>query len=240
MSGSDAVFSRPEDAPDSGNSRATVPAAHPPVVTLASLHGAAGHEIGPRVAERLGVEFLDRALPARVAKQAGIPEEAVTQVDESPRRGMNWYIANLGRISLPTAGTGAVERVDIDQRDIRSEIEAFLAHASARGFVVLGRGGAVVLGSVPAALHVLLVGPREARVRRVMALDGVDRNTAEQLVDDHDRARIGYVRSAYGVDGQDPRLYHLMIDTLALGTDFSVDLIVAASRARAATPTPQT
>jgi cytidylate kinase len=48
-----------------------------------------------------------------------------------------------------------------------------------------------------------------------------------------DRIRIGYVRHAYGVDGEDPSLYHLMIDSTALDLGTCVDLIVTASRARA-------
>ena len=58
---------------------------HPPVVTLASLYGAGGSVVGPRVAERLGVPFLDRAIPDAVAKQTGLPEHAVADVDEQPR-----------------------------------------------------------------------------------------------------------------------------------------------------------
>jgi shikimate kinase len=37
------------------------------VVTLSAGYGAGGSVIGPAVAERLGVPFLDRALPAGVA-----------------------------------------------------------------------------------------------------------------------------------------------------------------------------
>ena len=57
----------------------------PAVVTLASLYGAGGSVVGPRVAERLGVPFLDRAIPEVVAKQAGLSDKAVEQVDENPR-----------------------------------------------------------------------------------------------------------------------------------------------------------
>ena len=42
------------------------------------------------------------------------------------------------------------------------------------------------------------------------------------------------MRHAYGVDGDDPSLYHLMIDSTAIGLDTCVDLIVAASHARVA------
>lgn len=45
-----------------------------PVVTLASLFGAGGSVVGPRVAERLGVPFLDRAIPEAVAKQPAFPK----------------------------------------------------------------------------------------------------------------------------------------------------------------------
>jgi cytidylate kinase len=40
------------------------------------------------------------------------------------------------------------------------------------------------------------------------------------------------VRRIFGVDPDDRALYHLVIDTIALGIDASVELVVAASRAR--------
>ena len=42
-----------------------------PVITLAALFGAGGSVVGPRVAERLGVPFLDRQIPDAVAKRDG-------------------------------------------------------------------------------------------------------------------------------------------------------------------------
>ena len=114
------------------------------------------------------------------------------------------------------------------------EVENFMANASRTGGVILGRGGAVVLKNVPAALHVHLGGPREARVRREMADENLDRRAAEQAVAAHDRARMDYVRRAYDVDGEDPNLYHLMLDATAFDTDSCAGIIVAASRARQA------
>jgi cytidylate kinase len=125
-----------------------------------------------------------------------------------------------------------VERLDLEERRLRAEIEDFLADASRSGGVVLGRGGAVVLASVPEALHVYLGGDRKARIERVMELRGVDRETAAHRVKVNDRARRDYVKSSYGIDGDNPRLYHLMIDAIALGVDVCVDLIVAASESR--------
>jgi cytidylate kinase len=122
--------------------------------------------------------------------------------------------------------------VDLEESRLRGEIEEFLVRASQTGGVVLGRGGAVVLDSVPGVLHVYLGGAWRARVERVMQSDGVDRTTAERLVRAHDRARRDYVRDFYGVDGDDPKLYHLVLDAVTLGVDACVELIVLASSHR--------
>ncbi len=211
------------------------PAPRPPrpaVVTIAALYGAGGSVVAPRVAERLGVRFLDRAIPTSVARRAGVTEKAVADVDEKPRGGRERLLGVLGRTSPPTAASEQVERLDLEERRLRAEIEDFLAAATRSGGVVLGRGGAVVLASVPQALHVYVGGDRNARIQRVMELQGADRETAAQRVKANDRARREYVRSTYGVDGDNPALYHLMIDAVALGVDVCVDLIVMAAQLR--------
>jgi cytidylate kinase len=209
----------------------------PAVVTIAALYGAGGTVIGPRVAQRLGVPYLDREVPQAVARKTGLSEAAVADVDEEPRSGVERLVANLGRAgTVSGAMGGSLERLDLQERDIRGQIEEFLARSAGSGGVTLGRGSMVVLAAVPHALHVHLGGPREARIQRRMALDGIDRQTAERRQELTDRTRIGYVRRAYGVDGEDPALYHLMLDSTALGMDACVEIIVAASEARRSRP----
>ena len=202
-----------------------------PVVTVAAKYGAGGSVVGPQVAERLGVEFLDRAIPAAVARRMGLPETAVASYDEQPRSRMGRLVGSLSWVRDLTGDVPA-ESLDLDEDRVRAEIEEFLARASVSGGVVLGRGGAVVLGSIPGALHVLLLGPREARVEQAMKIEGVDRETAERRLEANDRARRQYVRERYGVDGDDPYLYHLVIDGCAFDLDACVNFIVTASQLR--------
>lgn len=208
------------------------------VVTLAALYGAGGSVIGPRVADRLGVPFIDRAIPQSVAKRAGVPETAVADADEQPRSRWDEVLDALARASPPTGASGQVEQVDLEERRLHAEIERFLADSSRAGAVVLGRGGAVVLASVTGALHVYLGGDREARVKRVVDLHQIDRATAAQRVKANDKARRDYVRTVYGIEGDNPALYHLMIDAISLGVDVCVDVIVAASESLARDPVP--
>ncbi|MDQ1397927.1 MAG: hypothetical protein QOG64_3186, partial [Acidimicrobiaceae bacterium] len=58
---------------------------HPFVVTISAPYGAGGSIIGPAVAKRLGVPFIDRAIPASVAASLSVPLETVLAHDE--RRG---------------------------------------------------------------------------------------------------------------------------------------------------------
>jgi cytidylate kinase len=213
--------------------------APPPVVTIAALYGAGGTVIGPRVAERLGVPYLDREVPEAVAKRMGLSEQAVADVDEEERSGVQRLVSSLGRAAtISGAVGGSSEHLDVQERTIRGHIEEQLAQAAVSGGVALGRGGMVVLRSVPQALHVHLGGPAEARIQQRMALDGIDRATARRRRELVDRTRMRYVRSAYGVDGEDPSLYHLMLDSTAIDLDTCVDLIVAAGQARIRQPRP--
>ncbi len=212
---------------------------HPPVVTIAALYGAAGSVIGPRVAQELGVPFLDREIPEAVARRTGLSEGTVEDVEQMPRRPLDRVAASLGRATTITGGTGgSVERLDVQERAIRRHVEEFLAGASISGGVAMGRGGMVILRTVPWVLHVYLGGPREARIEQRMAIEGIDRATAEERQRVEDETRIAYVRRAYGVEGLDPALYHLMLDSTALDIDTCVDVIVTAAQARTRHPKP--
>jgi Cytidylate kinase-like family len=209
------------------------------VVTLAALYGASGSIIGPRVAEELGVPLLDRQIPGFVSRRTGLSAQSVSAVDEEPRSRIDRLVSSLSRASTPTGGTtGSAERLDFEERRLRAYIEEFLARSSRSGGVAIGRGGMVVLRSVPWALHVHLGGPLEARIEQRMALDGIDRETARRRQKTEDGTRMSYVRKVYGVDGADPALYHLMLDSTALDVDTCVELIVSASRSRTRHPKP--
>ena len=195
----------------------------PPVVTVAAQHGAGGDLVAPSVADALGVPFLDRALPPALLATG----------DEVKRP--SGLVASLARASTMLAGE-PVERMDLDEGRLRGELAEFVAGSSTDGGVLLGRGGMVVLADAPSALHVLLTGPHEGRVSRVAEREGIAREEAQRRVSAHDRARRDHVRRVFGVDTDDRALYHLVVDTVALGIDATVEIVLAGSRARTRPP----
>jgi cytidylate kinase len=207
------------------------------VVTIAALYGAGESAIGSRVAERLDVPLLDRAILEEAARRTGVSESALAQVDEEPRSRMDRLFSNLARattVSSPQANNP--DQLDLQERRLRGAIEETLAATTTSGGVAIGRGGVIVLRTVPGALHVRLGGPRDARIEQGAALQGIEHDAARQRQEREDKARIDYVRRAYGVDPWDPDLYHLMLDSTAVPLETCVELIVIAARARLQEP----
>jgi cytidylate kinase len=202
-----------------------------PLVTLSATYGAGGSQVGPALAERLGVTFLDRAIPTAVGERLAVPLDEALSHDESLGDA-------IGRLSssfalLPELAGAMVHADLLAEEDYRRETERAIREHAAGGAVVLGRAGQLVLREEPGVLHARLDGPPERRVRQAMILEGVDQPTAERHMRDTDRARQAYVQHFYGADPRDCTLYHLVLDSTQLPLEACVELIARAAEIRA-------
>jgi cytidylate kinase len=202
------------------------------LITLSAPYGAGGSYVGPELARRCGVPFVDRAIPTKVAEQLAVPLQEALARDEAvgiPMTRMTVWLGHVGQaIGSPVALT-----TEAEEGAYRTATEdAIRELAGGAGAVILGRAAAVVLREDPRALHVRLDGPVDARLRQGMDVEGVDRATAERHITETDRAREAYVQHFYRVDPRDAALYHLVLDSTAIPLPACVDIIVAAARAR--------
>lgn len=220
-----------------------------PVVTISATFGAGGSVVGPAVAARLGVTFLNRAVPSAVAAQIGCSLDEVLRRDDRAPGGLERLLSSAAR--LPTVTLGSVDTAFIGttndegrllyDHEFVEQTERVVGEMADQGGVVLGRAGAVVLADHPVALHVRLDGDRHARLARAQQLwDAGDREEfggpgwgegapTARLLDDNDRARAAYVRRFYRTDPADPRHYHMVLDATALSLEACTELIVRAA-----------
>ena len=202
------------------------------VVTVSASYGAGGAEIAPAVAERLGLPFHDRAIPAQVAGRLGVPVSEAEANDENVVRGLWRLVASLGTMPDPVGGVLPTSTLP-DARAYREQTERVLAEiADGAGGVVLGRAGALVLGERPDALHVRLDGPREARLEAAIGRSGRSREDVIREMEANDRSREAYVRHFYRCDPSAAQHYHLVIDSTALPVETVVELVLTAARGR--------
>ena len=135
---------------------------HPPVVTLFEKYGAGARYIGPRVADALGVEWMDQAFSSADIESAKYPGGGRAGDQGS---GLARFLGRfapsatvLDDASIPLAQAQDAEMVEENTRIVKE--------AGARGVVMLGRNGALILGDIPTALHVQIDAPVEVRIAR--------------------------------------------------------------------------
>ena len=202
------------------------------LVALSASYGAGGSVIGPALAERLRVPFLDRAVPLAVADRLQVPYDEAAAHDGQAGNG-GWLERMLTAfMAADPAGLAALPAETMSAEDFRRATEEVLLEQASTGTgVLLGRGSVVLLRDDPRALRVRLDGPPDRRARQALRLvPSLDIERAEEARERFDRAHAAYIRQFYDVDIRDPALYHMVIDSTSIEFEASVELIVVAVR----------
>jgi cytidylate kinase len=202
------------------------------VVTISAPYGAGGAEVGHAVADALGLDFHDRAIPAQVARRLGVSVAEAEANDETVVRRLWRLVASMRTMPDPTGALVPVAEV-VDVGSYREQTERVLAEiADGPGALVLGRAAALVLGDRPDVLNVRLQGPLQRRLAAAVARSGRPVEEVRRDLDALDRGRESYVRHFYRADPAAARHYHLVVDSTALPIDTVVELVLTAARAR--------
>src|SRR3989441_4456633 len=121
-----------------------------PILTISHEIGAGGPEIGQKVAEQLGLHYVDQELISDAALRYGVLEEKLSSLDES-------------KPSL-------FERFDAETRRYITVLQtAVFEFAEQDRVVLMGRGGQWLLRGISHVLRVRVMAPFELRVKRLAA-----------------------------------------------------------------------
>lgn len=181
------------------------------VITLSREMGSRGDDIARCVAERLGLRLVGRELINRAAKEAGAPEVALAEIDE------------LGLLGVKPSAAAL--------RLYQEKVTAVIRELAAGGDVLLvGRGGQVVLADQPGVLHVRIIAPREMRLALVQARCRVPAEVAAARIEASDAARTGFLKRHFGVRGDEPSLYALVLNLAQMDVATAVDLVCLAAQ----------
>lgn len=198
------------------------------LVAVSASYGAAGSRIAPALAERLGVPFLDRAIPM---KAAGALEVPVGEEAHAPGGWLERVLRGFVGAEAAVSGPVATDSESFDELRRASE-EPVLRQARAGRGVILGRAAVVTLRDDPRVLRVRLDGPPERRIEQAVRVFGADREAAAEAVRKLDRTHDAYLKQFYGLDIHDPALYHLVLDSTVLPVQTCVDVLALAAKAR--------
>jgi CMP/dCMP kinase len=220
------------------------------VITISRQFGSGGDEIANRVCEALRYQQFDKRQIAQAALEVGLSEHEVFDYSEENHRVRSFLDRLLNR-STPIAsvriwhetasGTRATEEVKLSEDAVLSLVQKAIRSAYRLGnFVIVGRGGQVILRNYREVLHVRIISAEEDRIqlvkeqikqqRQEFTADIEARREAQDIIAERDAASQDYIRRFYDAQWDDAQLYHLTINTSRVGIDQAVDVITRLAR----------
>jgi hypothetical protein len=197
--------------------RAGMPAPRGAVVSVARQPWAGGDEVAERVAGWLDYGLFGLEALRALAGDPALRERLVADLDPAARSA----VEQRARLLFD----------ELDAAEVR-EVASVVAALGERGMaVVVGRGAIAVLPS-ERTLRVLVVAPRGVRLERLAAARGLAPEAADAELAHEDRERLAFLRERLGLEGDDPGLYDLVLNTERLAPEAAAALVVEAVRRR--------
>lgn len=198
------------------------------IITISRQYAAGGSEVARQVAERLGYTLVDNELIDEVAARAGMsPDEVAEREEKAPGfidRLTHTLAASMPEFVAPEGGT----LPELTEERLVRITEKVVADLAARGNgVLVGRASAVVLANRSDTLHVRVVAPVAARLRRAVERLGVAAKEAERKLVETDTNRARYHKQYYKRDWNDAANYDLVVNTERLGIEGAVRAVMA-------------
>jgi cytidylate kinase/MFS family permease len=200
-----------------------------PIVTLFEMYGSGAEEVGPKVAEALGVRWEPQAFPSESIEAAVAAGRA--EPDDSVLSRVFRTLGGSPSVLDDRSGQALFAQSDYE---LVQENNRHVLAATKDGGVLLGRNGAVILADRPGALHVLLTGRVEDRVARAAAAAGITPEQAARRQVSEDAIRAEMSQKLYHWDPRDPSRYDLVINTSHIDIPETIDIIVTAGRRQSA------
>lgn len=203
-----------------------------PIVTFFEKDGSGVHEIAPRVAEKLGVQYVAQKFSS----------EQLAEIDNSVRNSESGFDRWMRGMSYTgTTDSDLAQAMDLStNHQVATKNTQELLSTVADGAVIVGRNGALVLGKAVGAFHVRLTAPIGVRIERVAAETGLSPSEAAEQIEAEDRIRTEMSQRLYQWNPNDDEYYDLVINTGTVTYDQVVEMIVGMYRSKYPETRPQT
>jgi cytidylate kinase len=194
-------------------------------ITISRQFGAGGRTLGEKLCERFGFHLVDEFVIDELARKAKVSGDWLTAMEKEASSKL------LGLISSIVSSGGFYRTPSApDEEFERNKYIAFLTRvmtsmANEGGYVLLGRGAQLVLKNHPKSFHVLLVADYDDRVEFMVERYSLSRPEAEKIVKEKERQRTAVASNIFKANIDDPRLYHIVINTTRLPFDTAVDCV---------------
>ena len=201
------------------------------VITINRELGSGGRTVGRKLAEKLGVEFYDKAVIKGLQQEFHL---TVEEIEKLKGRKHGWW-ADFKRVMsvgpgitsnyyMPKKGDEP-EILDTDMV-FKTETEILKGIAEDESCVIAGRSGFFVFRNHPNHLSILIQASMPFRLERVMRKQNLTEEAARKTIEKVDKMRENYVKEYAKTSRYDTRNYDLVISADGKTEDQIVEQIL--------------
>lgn len=191
------------------------------IITIGRQYGSGGHEIGKKLAEKLGYAFYDKDILANAARKMNVCQAVLAESDESQTSSLLYSIVMRNSRSA-----------SFEEKLAQQERHYLRQQAQKGPCVIIGRCANHIFRDDPGLMSIFVSSPLEARVKRIMERYHVSDEEARRRIHTTDKKRANYYNYHTDAKWSDINQYHLVIDRTLFGVDKTVDLLAQLIAAR--------
>lgn len=194
------------------------------IITIGREFGSGGHEIGQKLADRLGIPLYDNRLVSMAAEELGVKTEDAERVDESS---LNTFVT--GYTVTPGMYTEFINAASylpsFDTEVYRKQAEIIKRLAEKGPCVIVGRCADYVLKDRDDCINVFICADKADRKKRIMELYGLNERKAADRIRKTDKERRYYYEVHTGQDWGSIHSHQMLFNVSMLGIDRIVEIL---------------
>ena len=193
------------------------------IITINRELGSGGRTVGRKLAEKLGVEYFDKAVINALQERYNL---SVEQIEHLKGQETGWWEEFKRKMTF-SESEYELNQTNIETEDVfRAETQILKALAKDQSCVIAGRTAFYMFREHPNHLSILIQASMLNRMERVAREQNMTKEQARLVIDKVDKMRENYVKEFTGTSRYDARNYHLVINMDDLSEDAAVELIL--------------
>ena len=200
------------------------------VITINRELGSGGRTVGRKLAEKLGVEYYDKAVIKGLQEKFNL---TIDEIEKLKGHKYGWWADFKRQLTGSVVSSNMyIPRVanETDMLDtdkvFQAEVEILKGIADHESCVVAGRSGFFVFRDHPNHLSILIQASLPTRVARLVRKQGISEDEARKTIEKVDEMRENYVKQYTKTSRYDTRNYQLVISMDGLTEDDAVNIIM--------------
>ena len=197
---------------------------NPLIITIGREYCSGGREIGKALAEKLGISFYDKQIISLAAEKSGLSPEFITNNEQRVRSG---FMQNLAASAAYQSGFFSSQYLPLSETIFISQSQVIRDIAAKERAVIVGRCADYILAGRQNTINVFIHAPKEARVKRIMALYHLDEAAALKAIATSDKERGNHYFRYTDLKWGKAQNYDLCVNSALMGVEKTAEMLVS-------------